>query len=327
MVDSQIAIFKRATLPDYCFVTEAVTWVAFAQIPVFQDYETRIDRKRVYVDFRGCQDAFDEGLMDDLEALLFWDHEFDAAGVALDKEKYNLGAYGYPGYLNVLTEIPVEEMASFRAETDAKIADAERYFQRSNEKLSNFVYPSWVKVHKAISSGRLSSRGWLIDEEKSLELGYRVGQLTDVHPNEWSLWAFRLDRSSLVTDRGEFVGVQVPTLDLIGLFPKPDCELAERHGLSFGDTVILNERGDRKVQSPPRSRGRPPKAQSSAKDVVARYFGNRILRGELPEKTEAALQQIIDFVSETFEHTISRTSAQTYLKAAKSYASDRGARN
>jgi len=326
-----VRIFQEVPLPPTCYLAEATLWVALGRVPQVLVKVSEFGNDYSEVDPRTNRDALDE----DAEILSFdagfTKSEFQNLGIDVDWERYertkdflsrtlpNLrkptGAEVIAGYerqesyneaLGFKTEI-----AKILAKRDAVSAEAD-WVNSIDAQADAAVDIARIEVFRAVAAGQLKCVGWRHAPGDGPEDGAET-PLVQIPPSHWSLRNFDWENSDLRHSSGNYYAVQVPTSDLLARFPRPQCEHQTKSLDVYPGCVLMEDDGTGSMLARPQ-RGRPAKGGGLIREAALNVFADRASRGELPEKGEALVQELIDFVALAFKTTISRSTAQQYIK-------------
>lgn len=317
-------MFMPIDWPETCYIQEAVYWLALGRVPAFHYYEMNDGR------FDAEREAAEGTISYDLG---FSEAEFEWVGVKIDYEKYinapswiASGAEHIAEWESRRPSFSVNENESqfeqnrwdqevmSAVRLDAELGDWRRQIEMA---FIPIIDKARAEVFLALSSGQLKSIGW--QEYQQNEDGTADGHFVDIAPDKWSLRTFDWEASNLILGNENFRSVQVYTKDLLKKFPHPACEpVTLTINAYLGVAVVIGGNGkDQLQQHNLRPRGRPQKADGAVKMVVQNVFRERFKREGIPDKTEAILQEIIDYVGMAFGEKISRSTAQNYLAPLK----------
>lgn len=319
-----VEFFKRIELPSHMLISELVSWIALGRVP-----EVGLDKFKLgfdnyeYVDWRrNPEHVYNDWASETWGP--FSQAEFSILDMEIDFDEYvnmwaTVGEQTSEDILlrfNELTEhlskAGVQKSSEWyddeknTASEDAKVAENLRALEAPFQQL---IDRAFSKVFNVLSSGALKSEAWIFanrDDEES------EPWLDPVPTNIWTFRDFDLNTCDLVSGKIRYASIQVLVTEAMTLFPTPEPVLKAGSGSVIGDTLMLSTgRASALVRRPV---GRPPKGTATARDVTQRIFRQKLLRGELPEKKEAQIQEVVDFVQEAFGEKVARSTAQSYLK-------------
>jgi hypothetical protein len=168
------------------------------------------------------------------------------------------------------------------------------------------------QIYQALATGKILAQGWREEPEIA---GNSQLPLVTIPANHWSLRDFDWEESELNHSSGSYYAVQIPTADMLTIFPRPNGVAEPKLVDSFPGCLLVDDDGTMKRPSVlHRPRGRPSKGDGLIKLAVVNIFSDKARRGELPDKAEALVQDIIEYVALAFDETISRSTAQKYSK-------------
>lgn len=298
-------------------------WVALGRLPEIEIVEAREPGKFNWIDWRRDPSVGVEGAPDVIH-VPYSQAEFGAIGAPVDYERYQwlwdkVGneqeseiwerheklASVFREKRGLSEDRWNEETPRQEAQVEADLARELRDIEAVFEPLIDRAFAS---VFSALSSGQIACEGWYWDERNpSQEQEFRA-----VPTSMWTLKNFNLRDCEILVRDFRYSVVQVSAQAALSCFPAPMIEPTRAEGTMVGDTFVVD--ASTPAQMTARRRGRPEKATATARDVVTRVFAERQKKGSLPEKKEALVQEVIDFVRVAFGVEISRSTAQTYLR-------------
>ncbi|WP_143042257.1 hypothetical protein [Citreimonas salinaria] len=203
------------------------------------------------------------------------------------------------------------------AEDEANALLAE-LLETIHEPIRRFEDLARAKLFIELSNGALPAKAFepLLDEEQEVQFV----RLVDVPASAWRLAKIDWDRSGLDFQGKEFFGAQISTAMLLEIFPEPMFQGLPVTGTRFGDTLLPAEKipSEGVVSTRRKSRGRPKAGDGLLHVAVRNEYKRREAAGLLSDKKEANLQSTIDWVAETFEEKVSRSSVQRWTVGSTS---------
>lgn len=326
-------IFQEVPLPPTCYIAEAALWVALGRVP-----QTVVKVSDVGHDYSERDPRTNRAALDEDDVILWFDpgfskSEFQHLGVEVDWDRYAMTkefvTTSYP-YLNKPTGDDV--VKAIRHQESLFSVMKVKHVPKSDEFVNAVkMAVDWAnsidaecdatvdiartEVFKALAKGDLVALAWR-EAPGELRNADPDMPLVSIPASHWSMRGFNWEQSELRHSSGDYYAVQVPTSGMLAKFPRPQCAAEARTTEFYPSCILVEDDGTGAKLSPAmRARGRPAKGDGLIKKAVRNVFTYRATRGELPDKTEALLQEVIDYVALAFEETISRTTAQQYIKS------------
>ncbi len=317
-------MYKVIDWPDTCYIQEAAYWLAFGRVPdYFLDDDGADQRQGEDARYSGEIVEFDWG---------YSEAEFRAAGVSVDYERYSrvFQEHVYESADDIKTW--ERRLSDFREREDS--SDGIQFVERQVEEaragvaawdwrrsiddlIAAFIDNARAKIFQALFAGELTAIGWReYENNHAADEMEDQGEFITIDKSRWSLRHFDWEKSELVAGKDRFRAVQVSTDDLLSRFPAPLCEPLIATVRIYPGVAIINDdaEGDATEHALPRPRGRPAKGGGAVQTVVQNFFGEKIKQGAVPQKREALIQDVIDFVKAAFKEDITRSTAQRYLQ-------------
>jgi hypothetical protein len=269
---------QAVTLPEWCFLYEALYWVAFQRLPV-SSYTIDAEEYR----FTDSPHLISE------DETKFAGIPRDPRWVAWTEERSLLPASEYEkviarkeGDEDFKREMMEARDAALQLEEECR--SWEPHYRRAVE------YPV-SRIFVALRSGQLAAKGRLLPsldrDEAYARLSAEERYLSDITPTDipvqfWSLQGMDFEASAAKSETAHYCHIMLRTNEVISVFPGEREEVAgvER----VGDSFVLSDG----VRKPPslNKRGRPSYPWEPFHVEVAAL----VQRGELPSKKEAAIQ-------------------------------------
>jgi len=341
-------ILSEAVLPQTCYAAEVALWIALGRVPrvLHKHSDLGEDYSEDTGDPRSSRGGFDEDWAIVPYDTGFSAEEFRAIGIEADFERYKRirrytavtfphlrlpisGARGIeslemaahyhdvlsrdkPGYKpRVLNDEAIERRRIVIEELDwATVVDT---------KCETFIDLARAEVFRALANGSLKAKAWTEAPGEVEFLDRHNTALITIPTDRWTFRNFDWDESTLKTGEESYYGVQVLTSDMLAVFPRPQClQQPVDHLECYPSCMVVDDGAGATARAPSvnrAGRGRPAKGGGLIRKAVINVFGQKAKKGELPDKNEAVVQEIIDFVALAFEETLSRSTAQQYMKA------------
>lgn len=329
-----IVVYQPAFFPRTCYVLEAAEWIAFGRVPdeIWYGDEEQVE----YRDGPGVPWGDDVYRKD----LWFREQEFHWFNVPVDYKRYNdamaatLGVGGQahladfeknfgnyrdfkrPGFTEEAQQAAEQSFREWEERVQAEAAEAD-WAKAVELPLLWHLDQAKTTVFQMLQAGKLTAIGWLPDpnakEEHELqEDELPAGKWMEVPRTVWISQFFDWDTSELRTAEGRLRAVQVQSRDLTELFPFPSTDPQPVTANLHCNTLVRRADGD-EMPRPTSGRGRPPKGGLPIRDVVQNFFKDRVDKANTSSKTEALVQEVIDFVKKSYKVDIGRSTAQEYL--------------
>jgi hypothetical protein len=280
-----LAFFQAVYVPDRCFLSEALLWVAFQRLPIARYNDDAREIRETIEDEDYEIDTPDGPLTED---------ECRRAGIPPDPKFLRLvndpglvqrykelePRYGHDEAMRRINEPDPEEEEKFRR----ACAEWKPYYDQAIE------YPA-SRIFVALRDGRLRASGRLLPSTNpeeaiaSLQAEDRyVPELpfTVIPSSFWTLKGIHFEISAAQDAKEHYCHVMLRTDDLLSVFPGERQEIAVER---IGDTLVVNESQKQKNRSKA-LRGRPAYPWERFHVEVSAL----LQRSELPAKKEAAIQ-------------------------------------
>jgi hypothetical protein len=301
-------IFKEITLPTTCYVPEVALWVALGRAPEYFENEDGEESRGNY-----------SGELAPVDEWGFSEREFSLVDLKVDMDRYLQARTSFAWLIDVKADVSrmfsehADNHALSKLMESAEIEAAEAEWARGvEEAMVPLMDRARATVFQALASGLLLAKGWQEspshnpDDSDEWDWSY-----LSIDPKLWSLRGFDWEHSELSTPAGKYSAVSVNVEDMLRVFSAPSGDGTVVDGLMYSETIIIQQAEALiKYKKGP---GRPPKSGGDIRTVVMNVFSERKRRGDLPEKTEAILAEVIDFVQTAFKQSIVRSTAQSYI--------------
>lgn len=283
-----IAYFQPVPLPERCLLREALYWIAFQRLPIFEtDHEG--------VDVRESREA-GSGYVINLGYDFLEPDECKRANLpvdprylALEDGRPTLGASFYDDLLKrVLPEAAPTHVNELEKERDEAVKFDDEYRHWKTLFSQVIEYPA-SQIFVALKSGQLVARGRMLptlDVAKARALG-EESDIFEINASEipkefWTLQGIDFEASAARNKTAHYCHVSMRTDQLLAGFPGERQPIvgAER----IGDTIVLTD--GTKGRLGETRRGRPPYPWDAFHlEVTALVHSD-----SLPAKKEAAIQ-------------------------------------
>ncbi|NRB20139.1 MAG: hypothetical protein HRU33_22005 [Rhodobacteraceae bacterium] len=331
--------YKAVETPEWCFLSEAVHFLAFGKVPEIVWYDTPVPNEvgePIGIDSRfhwkEMPDNF-ENMM--IEFRFFELEDFAAAGIEVPRNYAEAATSILWGviddaYLTVKLHDEYfagiewdpkerEEKLLEYKEAKVRIRDSgplEVLLEETNSLFDVHLEKVWARLFSGIHSGELPIEGLDMErwENLSEEGQYQeAGEFTTVPAGAFRIThKFRQDEVSFKGKR--YVSTRVRVSDLLALAGSNFQSGTNVNAREFGHALIL-ETDVLAVSNPsltrPR-RGAPYAVDWSNMEARLREMNER---GALPTKKDACIQELIDYAGKRLGRRVGRTTVQTRLRA------------
>lgn len=335
-------IFQEVPLPPTCYLAEVALWAALGRLPKVLTKVSDFGADYSEGDPRTNREALDED-----ESILPYDPGFSQSelqhlGVEADWSRYakikNLLALEFPNLrrpsgADVIADYELRQtihndlggtirLYKDRAELDRIGAEVD-WANSIDAEGDAAIDIARGDVFRCVVSGQVACFAWR-DAPAIGAWRKAKAPLVQIPTSHWTMRNFDWDDSELRHSSGNYYAVQVKTADMMAAFPRPHCA-SRPTTLDLYPGCILMEDDGAGAQLPLPQRGRPAKGGGLIREAVINVFSHKASRGELSKKSEALVQEIQDFVELTFRTTVSRSTAQQYIKMLPENAAGKSA--
>lgn len=331
-------VFVRAEIPETCYINEAAHWVAFGVVPSFYPddksgndlrgiAEEHLDQLEANVEVSYLDLCpFIESIFPKIDVKKFTDYMLSTGSTSPEKYRelinsQQLALDMIPRINNppLLSGIGSGVMSIMQDYKDA--LPKSEWLSVYIDDLDRLVEIGQSKIFSALAEGSLSARGIRCRLEKNENAAYPYseiinGDFANIESREWRSNRVDWEKANLSIpgDEWGWVATQVLTENLFQLFPRSLLGEMPASAQITGGALILNKEAN--ASNAPRAsrKGRRRIGDGVVEDALVREFERRSREGRLPDKSEAVLQEAIDWVNEIFGKDVSRSSVQRYLK-------------
>lgn len=292
---------QAVAIPERCFLQEVLLWVAVQRLPLTQ-YDSE------GVEFHDSAEIFDTSTISPEQfADYLSDEECTRLGIPPDPKLNAMlsGTWELPPskYDEYLRDRKLDKELRAKFETDKKRAEKFesecRAWKRAYEQ--SVEYPT-SRIFVLLKEGSLNAWGRKlpsVDLSKAEARLERQGEracdlpLNPIPAGFWSLKGIDFDRSTARNDKDRYCHIVCSTSEILAAFP------GERQPVGavvqVGDSYLLSD-PDASSDHPPlrTNRGRPPYPWDGFHLAVTEL----VKEGTLPQKKEAAIQQLQDWFFE-----------------------------
>ena len=328
MVEENITFLTSIELPTYCFLSEAVDWLALGRIPQAQWTEERKTYEPVEYRFywREMPDNFEPPLV-----FPWFDRlEFEALGIPVNEEYFAAAerccGEDVLGLPNRISEYEAKEPVIFenddgtlvdfwksRVEEDRKLYAELRPLQllvdRIEAQFRSHYEVAWAKLFQCIARGEIECSGLDLKrwEKNSEGNEYEKAGVFDVLPSTCFSLAVDWKKNKVKVGKKRFVALRVRTSDILKnrsvLLQQGKPATLEQFG-SFYMTKGSEKPALR------RRRGRPLEANW---DDLKRYLSQLIQENAVPASKESCVYALISYAEKKYGKAPSRSSVQRNL--------------
>ena len=277
--------FQAVHIPEQCFLTEALLWVAFQRLPIALYNDDALEIREA-TENEGYEIDTPEGPLTEEEckrASIPPDPHFlrliDQTPRPMQTYAELEPKHGHDETIRRINEAMYKEQEEYRH----ACSKWQPYYDQAIE------YPA-SQIFVALRGGRLRASGRLLPsvnyEEAiaSLEAEERcVGDLPlkEIPSSFWTLKGIQFEISAALNDKEHYCHIVLRTDDLLSVFPGERRQVAVEQ---IGDTLVVNDNA-RQASRPRALRGRPSYPWERFHVEVSAL----VQRNELPAKKEAAI--------------------------------------
>lgn len=329
MPDLQQVFLKEIEIPEYCYLSEAVEWVALGRVPEADLIEHRKTYHRVEARFYWTEMPED---FEDQRNLPWFDRaECESLGITIPE---NYDEIVERCYMNQVDHIE-EEIAKFRFwSKDSNIEGSEvgwsslidqslatlrelqpyrNTIDQINTEGARFFDLAWAKLFQLIFESKLGVEAinfqeWdkFAYEESTREEFEKAAVYKPVHSKYFNV-GFAWTKNEVLTPEGRLVALRVPTAAILEnqdfLLNRGKELKVERFGMHYHSSDIS-------VNQKRSSVGRP---FSMDWGVLSEHLGRLVAEGKKPPSKESCIYELIFIAQREFGKNISRTSVQRNL--------------
>lgn len=312
-------------MPDYCFMSEAVEWVAFGRVP--QRLYSVNDQLDDAVDFRFDWREMPDNFEPSHDYPWFDRLEFESLGIPVTEDYFKAAEKCYS---EDVAQLP-KQIAEFEARHELLVEREQGSSQSNYKECANHLRQKLAELgplqslvdkveadfetHREIACAKLFQllaaglvKSQAIDLERWERLAdegeYQMAtRFDEVPPNAYSL-AHKWMENEIVFDEKQHVALRVKTQDILdhssNLLQSGRAISVERFGAfyvssSMGRTTRQTRRGRRSVVDWPE---------------LTAHLSEMALRGDLPDNKENCIYELIAFAERELGKAPSRTSIQ-----------------
>lgn len=325
--------FRPIELAEYCFLSEAVEFLALGRPPERQQsYYPPMDREGNYIFdvdarfyWRDMPDNFEPSSQYAYE--YFDQDEFELCGIDAPTNYFETAESFHFGEISdaimsiETTKNPflADIGSEVRAEMEERAALARKFLERSkgeirefhetNAKFKRFIEAAWAKLFEAIQRELVEVEAINFDSWENLANDgeyERAAQFEKLAPEAIKI-GHDYTQNTLEFGSKNFVATRVKTDPIEKLFET--CISMQKIGTArrIGQTII-SATGDQ--------RSRPKRGASEAVDweQVREHIVKLAQADQLPRKKEACIQLAIEFCQRKFARRVGRSTVQSQLK-------------
>jgi len=328
LADETIVFLIQVELPNFCYLSEAVEWVAVGRVPQAQwDTDGKSDEpvdQRFY--WREMPDNFEPAFI-----YPWFDRaEFDYLGIPIVEDYFSAAQRCYGEFVHDLpTRIQEYESKEdfLYVREDGKtqnlyvsLADESRQnlqellplqeiVDSTESQFWRFYEIAWAKLFQLLATGQIECSAINKERFERLYDDDRYEEAGQFHNLDSSLIPIGFDwkQNSLETADGGWASLRIRTADIIthraGLLRLGEAVSVERVGAGF---VLVGS----KPAPLRRQRGRPHEVNW---EELKLQLGKLIEHGSIPETKESCIYSLIVFAEKTLGRSPSRSSVQRNL--------------
>ena len=307
-------IYTSATLAERCFLFEALLWIAFKQVPIWDRYPVGEDIDRRFRDDYECRAGeyanTDNITPEDCERVGLppnpaYEHDVLFEGKVLFYElvlmdEYDLGR----GKINH------RELFSY---SDEDISHARELRNRSDDWLEDidiFLMEAKLSLALRLLRGGIPAFGRFCRDPKARENlidsnNYEMIKFNNAPPYIFQFNNIDWNNSIISYKESKYFDVCIDTTALFCEFPIGDTGVVHAHAVA--DALIVEPQTPSVL--PQKRRGRP----SFPWPEMYVELGRRAERGELPAKQEALIAEMMDWCQLKWGRRPSRSAIQSHL--------------
>lgn len=180
-----------------------------------------------------------------------------------------------------------------------------------------------AKLFLSLIGGEISGRGLRIPTDEAIIENWDTDDwpkdFTSIPATSWDMQCINWEDSNLEFCDEEYLGVIVPTNDLLRVFPEPYLPSEHLEGRYFGRTFI-SERNRIEINSTKpldlrsKNRGAPHSTDRILEAAIHEHLNSIRESGAFPKKREALVAEVTDFVFQTLNQEMKRTTAQRIIQ-------------
>lgn len=330
MVEESIVFLTSIQLPKYCFVSEAVEWLALGRVPEAQWTEDRNSYDQVEYRFywREMPDNFEPSYIypwferpefEDLGIPIVEDY-FVAAQKCFDEDLRHLPEriLQYEGKETAIIEredgttydLWQSQIDTYR-KTLAELGPLQALVDRVEAQFRSPYEVAWAKLFQLLARGEIECTAIDLERWESLSDDGKyeeAARFEQIAPTSFTL-NFDWSQNRFETRDRKFVTLRVRTDEILKyrnfLLPKGKAMTLERFGASFA-----TKGADKPV--PRQRRGRPHELNW---DEIKNHLSNIIQENSIPVTKESCIYELIAYAEKKFGKSPSRSSVQRNLSA------------
>ncbi len=330
--------FCAVELPEWCYLSEAVHFLAFGKVPEVIWYDTPIPDERgspVGIDARFYWKEMPDNFENNLISFDFYEPEdFAAAGLDMPKgygeaassilwgqiwDAYHTLKF-HEEYFDRIDWEPLERTTQLNKYKAAKkvVSEAgpkEILFEETNALFEIHLEKVWGQLFSGIHSGDLVIEAVHLERWDALSAAdeyEKAGEFEKV-PAEAFRLAHDFKQDELTFGQRTFVATRVNTQQLITFWGSRFQMGESLTARSFGHALVLEDGTLDSVGSTPSKRSRGAPFALDWKKMEARLEEMHQL-GSLPSKKDACIQELIEHAQKVLGRRVGRTTVQTRLK-------------
>lgn len=317
-------------LPEYCFLSEAIDWIALGQVPQAQYHlESSIDETS---DYRFYWREMPDNFEPDQVRVFFDKLEFETFGILVKDEYFGAAEKCFGEYVHSFPDKIAEYGAKkpeFIENSDGdafdiwqKLSDSyrdklldlrplQKIVDDTEAQFNPYFEIAWAKLFQLLFSGEIIIEAicyadWeLLADNDEYEA---AASFVKVDGTKFGL-SFDWSQNKLQDGETEYVALRVRTVDILRnrslLLQKGVVTSVIRFGSYYETTDSAAPKSRRK-------RGRP---NSVDWDILKNHLNTLVQESRVPDGKENCIYELIAFAEREFGKTLGRSTVQRHLRA------------
>ncbi|MCC5958445.1 MAG: hypothetical protein JJU08_03810 [Rhodobacteraceae bacterium] len=335
---------QEVEIAEFCPISEAADWLAFGFLPsaVYDlDRDDRPIEQRQSVDsileYMGHHfshdlylgEAYINERFTDVDASAYISAYEQCGGenpstfkqsILEKKEKLQTLMEGNedPEHVAVMKNLYEDWIASDEANLEA--AESLRLLQVP---ILHALNAARAKLFLSLIDGRLTGKGVCMPADDEVIENWGADDwpkdFISIPKTSWDMRCVNWHDSNLELWDEKYLGVIIPTEKLLEIFPNPDLLPEHIEGNFFGK-VFISEQVDTNINSGKsgtlnsRNRGAPHSTDRILEAAIHKHLDSIRDSGTFPKKREALVAEVSDFVFQTLNQEMKRTTAQRIIQ-------------
>lgn len=328
MDEESIIFLTRLELPEFCFVSEAIEWIALGRVPQAQWVEER--RTDNQIEYRFYWREMPDNFQPPFVYPWFEQEEFEALGINVDKKYFAAAEKCFAEYVSDLPDRILEYEAkepAFVERDDGSSFDfwksqAEEYrkllvelgplqafVDRIEAQFCRHYEIAWAKLFPLLARGEIECTGLNLRRwEKFADHGeYEKAARFELLPASCFSLGFDWRQNKINAGKKEFGALRVRTSDILKhrsyLLQQGKPATLEQ----FGSFFMTKSVGKPSIK---KRRGRPHEVNWNE---LKKYLSHLVQESRVPATKESCLYELIAYAEKTYGKSPSRNSVQRNL--------------